>query len=74
MKIPFAGHTIPLIYTMLAAYNTALKARYDRTGDPKYAVPERIEFVETIPKTSVGKIDKKHLRVMLGAGVPEPPN
>ena len=41
---------------------------------PKYAVPERIEFVETIPKTSVGKIDKKHLRVMLGAGVPEPPN
>jgi len=35
-----AGHTIPLIYTMLAAYNTALKARYERTGNPKYAVPE----------------------------------
>lgn len=28
----------------------------------KYAVPERIEFVETIPKTSVGKLDKKVLR------------
>jgi fatty-acyl-CoA synthase len=28
----------------------------------KYAVPERVEFVEAIPKTSVGKLDKKMLR------------
>jgi transketolase len=35
-----AGHTIPLIYTMLAAYNTALRARYEKTGDKKYAVPD----------------------------------
>src|ERR1051325_11231164 len=35
-----AGHTIPLIYTMLAAYNSALRARYERTGDDRYAVPE----------------------------------
>src|SRR5829696_6706287 len=35
-----AGHTIPVIYTMLAAYNTALRARYEKTGDPKYAVPD----------------------------------
>jgi transketolase len=35
-----AGHTIPLIYTTLAAYNTALRARYERTGDKKYAVPD----------------------------------
>ena len=28
----------------------------------KYAVPERIEFVETLERTSVGKLDKKALR------------
>src|SRR5208283_4499449 len=28
----------------------------------KFAVPERIEFVDTLPLTSVGKIDKKKLR------------
>jgi fatty-acyl-CoA synthase len=28
----------------------------------KYAVPEKIEFVDIIPKTSVGKLDKKLLR------------
>ncbi|NQY12005.1 MAG: fatty acid--CoA ligase [Flavobacteriales bacterium] len=30
----------------------------------KYALPDRYEFME-IPKTSVGKIDKKRLRIML---------
>jgi fatty-acyl-CoA synthase len=29
---------------------------------PKYGVPDRIEFVENIAKTSVGKINKKELR------------
>lgn len=29
---------------------------------PKYALPERIELVEAIPKTSVGKLDKKAIR------------
>lgn len=29
---------------------------------PKYGVPDKYEFVEEIPKTSVGKIDKKVLR------------
>jgi fatty-acyl-CoA synthase len=29
---------------------------------PKYGVPDRYVFVETIPKTSVGKLDKKVLR------------
>jgi fatty-acyl-CoA synthase len=32
----------------------------------KYAVPERIEFVETIAKTSVGKLNKKALRAQFG--------
>lgn len=34
-----AGHTVPLIYATLAAYNTALRAKYERTGDERYAVP-----------------------------------
>jgi fatty-acyl-CoA synthase len=29
---------------------------------PKYAVPDRIELVEALPRTSVGKLDKKTLR------------
>jgi transketolase len=34
-----AGHTVPVIYSLLAVYNTALRAKYDRTGDERYAVP-----------------------------------
>jgi fatty-acyl-CoA synthase len=30
---------------------------------PKYGVPERILFVDAIPKTSVGKINKKEIRI-----------
>ena len=32
----------------------------------KWAVPERIEVVDSIHKTSVGKIDKKYLRGVYG--------
>jgi transketolase len=35
-----AGHTVPVIYAMLGVYNTALRAKYDRTGDARYAVPD----------------------------------
>ncbi len=34
-----------------------------------WAVPERYEFVEALPKTSVGKIDKKALRAQFGGGI-----
>ena len=51
----------------------------DRGGDPrstcrsspsrgaisKYAVPDRVYFVDAIPKTSVGKLDKKVIRARL---------
>ena len=38
-------------------------------GDlPKWAAPERICRVASLPKTSVGKIDKKLIRKMLAAG------
>jgi fatty-acyl-CoA synthase len=42
-------------------------AVYVATGQiPKYAVPERIEFVAALPRTSVGKLDKKALRANSG--------
>ena len=31
----------------------------------RYAVPDRVYFVDAIPKTSVGKLDKKVIRAML---------
>ncbi|HZZ91290.1 MAG TPA: fatty acid--CoA ligase [Usitatibacter sp.] len=31
----------------------------------RYAVPDRVEFVDAIPKTSVGKLDKKAIRASL---------
>jgi fatty-acyl-CoA synthase len=31
----------------------------------KYAVPDRVHFVDAIPKTSVGKLDKKVIRARL---------
>ena len=34
----------------------------------RWWVPERWAFVSEIPKTSVGKFDKKVLRVQLGEG------
>jgi fatty-acyl-CoA synthase len=34
----------------------------------KWWVPERIEFIDEVPKTSVGKFDKKVLRARFGAG------
>lgn len=38
--------------------------QYVDTGEiNKWAIPDRIEFVEAIPKTSVGKIDKKKIRL-----------
>lgn len=34
-----AGHTVPLIYCTLAVLNEALRAKYERTKDPRYLVP-----------------------------------
>ncbi|ARK12492.1 fatty acid--CoA ligase [Fibrella sp. ES10-3-2-2] len=43
----------------------ALQARVDRGELNKWYVPDRILFVAEIPKTSVGKLDKKRMRVEL---------
>lgn len=42
-----AGHTVPLVYATLAVLNEALRARYERTGDPRFAFPEDGRFALT---------------------------
>ena len=38
-----AGHTVPVIYTTLAVFNEALRAKHARTGDKRYLVPNAEE-------------------------------
>jgi transketolase len=33
-----AGHTVPLVYAMLAVYNEALRIKYEQTNNPTYLV------------------------------------
>ncbi|MFM7783834.1 MAG: hypothetical protein ACKPE6_04160 [Gammaproteobacteria bacterium] len=40
----------------------AISAAVDAGHLPRYAIPERVSFVAALPKTSVGKIDKRKLR------------
>lgn len=42
-----------------------LETRANQGAISKYGVPETIQFVEHLPKTSIGKIDKKALRASL---------
>jgi fatty-acyl-CoA synthase len=42
----------------------------ERGAISKYAVPDRVYFVDAIPKTSVGKLDKKVIRAGLAHGSP----
>jgi transketolase len=35
-----AGHTVPLVYTTLAALNEVLAARHERTGEERFAFPD----------------------------------
>jgi fatty-acyl-CoA synthase len=43
----------------------------ERGAISRFAVPDRVLFVEAIEKTSVGKIDKKLLRQKYGEGADE---
>ncbi|MDZ7264567.1 MAG: transketolase, partial [candidate division KSB1 bacterium] len=38
-----AGHTIPLIYAILAVFNEALRRKFQQTGDPRYQIPHEQE-------------------------------
>ncbi len=35
-----AGHTAPVVYCTLAVLNEALRAKHQRTGDPRYSIPD----------------------------------
>ena len=37
------GHTVPLIYCMLALFNESLRIKFEQTGDKRYAVPKAKE-------------------------------
>jgi fatty-acyl-CoA synthase len=39
-----------------------LKISADAGSIPKFAIPDQILFVDALPKTSVGKFDKKALK------------
>ncbi|MFP4348141.1 MAG: fatty acid--CoA ligase [Desulfococcaceae bacterium] len=45
-----------------ADLNTYMREQVDAGKLPKYGLPDRYEIVEAIPKTSVGKLDKKVMR------------
>lgn len=48
----------------------AVREQVDAGKLPKWAIPEHVEFVESIDKTSVGKLDKKLLRARYLANPP----
>ena len=39
-----------------------VRAHLEALGVAKFKWPERLEWVDELPKTSVGKLDKKRLR------------
>ena len=45
---------------------SAIQIEVEQGRLSKWAIPERIEFIDELPKTSVGKIDKKLLRTLFG--------
>ena len=48
----------------VADVQAAVQAEVEQGRLSKWAVPERVEFVDALPKTSVGKMDKKVMRVL----------
>jgi transketolase len=42
-----AGHTVPLVYATLAVLNEGMRARHERTGDPRFAFPDNGEWALT---------------------------
>jgi fatty-acyl-CoA synthase len=52
--------------TVCAEIEAAIQSGVEAGQFPKWAMPERIELLEALPKTSVGKMDKKRLRAKYG--------
>ncbi len=44
-----------------------IRARVELGELSRYAIPDHVFFAEALEKTSVGKLDKKKLRVIYGA-------
>ncbi|HML00960.1 MAG TPA: hypothetical protein VK428_12280 [Acidimicrobiales bacterium] len=42
-----AGHTAPVVYATLAVLNEAVRARHERTGDPRFGFPEAGRYALT---------------------------
>ena len=64
------AHVVPREATDAArlaeSVRAAVRIEVDRGVLPKYAVPERVTVTAALPKTSVGKIDKRRLRADSG--------
>jgi fatty-acyl-CoA synthase len=52
--------------TIVSEAIAAIQAGIDAGQFPNWALPERIEVLEDLPRTSVGKLDKKRLRARYG--------
>ncbi|MGE9809323.1 hypothetical protein [Janibacter sp. G1551] len=46
-----------------------IQAHLDGLGVAKFKWPERLEWIEELPKTAVGKVDKKRLHAEIAARV-----
>jgi fatty-acyl-CoA synthase len=46
----------------------AIRAEVEQGRLSKWAVPARVEFVDSLPRTSVGKLDKKAMRACFAGG------
>ncbi len=49
-----------------ASVLSSIRAEIERGRVSKWALPERVEFVDSLPRTSVGKLDKKAMRELFG--------
>ena len=63
LVVPKSGHEGSANEDAIKAH---LQAFSDKGVISRWAVPERIVFVESLDKTSVGKLDKKALRQRFG--------
>ncbi|MGE0838478.1 long-chain fatty acid--CoA ligase [Pseudonocardia sp.] len=65
---------LAVVVTAAGAAPTGEELRAHLAGQvPRWWLPDRVEFVDALPRTSVGKIDKRALRGRFGAAAPDRP-
>ena len=67
-RVPGARPRRRCARTMRPPLQKHVKAYADKGVISRFAIPDRIMFVDALDKTSVGKIDKKVLRAKYGDG------